>query len=343
LKHKFGNMDIPNQRDSNPKIWKLRSGNLENWPNWKDHDIVSVGWNIGPIRGDVTDTQGITDKHDRLEAAGKEIENRITDKFFEDGEGDPSNAYGTVRTVTATREDRYFAPGDFVVVFGHKIRGEPVIHGVAELEKYVGRKYNINKEPHPYQWEVEYLAKGPVRKCDLPSKFDGGDLNLFLRPTLWEYHDASSEDIIELADHIQELTDNDKGVSLSQSYFEYDEGDMQRYIGDNISQLDEDISHIRPEYWINPSNRADFYCELSDDSVLLIETKQHTATTDHLNQLRRYITEFEKEEDQSAMGLLIAPGFREETISMAQQENIKLRDFIPSAEFPVVGDSTPSH
>lgn len=335
-------MDIPKSRDGSPKIWKLRSGYLENWPDWKEHDIVSVGWNIGPIRGDVTEEQAITDKHDTLEDAGREIEEQITDSFFDkDEDRDPSNAYGTVRTVTATRRDRYFAPGDYVVVFGHKIRGDPVIHGVARLGEYVGRKYDI-KEPHPYQWEVEYLAKGPVRKRDLSPKFDGGELDLFLRPTLWQFHDASAEDVIQLADHIQKLTDAGKRVPLTQSYFDYDESDMQRYIGDNIDKLGEGVSNIRPEYWINQSNRADFYCELGDDGVLLIETKQKTATLGHLEQLLGYIREFEKEEDQAAKGLLIAPGFRDATITTAREETIKLRSFVPSAEFPVVDKATPA-
>ena len=334
-------MDIPKSRDGSPKIWKLRSGYLENWPDWKDHDIVSVGWNIGPIRDDVTDKQAITDNYDTLEDAGKKIEEQITDKFFDrDEDTDPSNAYGTVRTVTATRRDRYFAPGDYVVVFGHKIRGEPVIHGVARLKQYVGRKYDIKKELHPYQWEVEYLAKGPVRKRDLSPKFDGGELDLFLRPTLWEFHDASAEDAIQLADQIQDLTDVGKRVPLTQSYFDYDESDMQRYIGDNIDKLGESISSIRPEYWINQGNRADFYCELEDDGVLLIETKQKTATLSHLEQLLRYIREFKKEEDQTAKGLLIAPGFRDTTTKKAREENIKLRSFVPSVEFPVVNKTT---
>jgi len=329
-------MDIPRSREK-PKIWRLRSGYLENWSDWKKYDIVSVGWDIGPIRGDVTEENAITDNYNELSEAGSEVKERVTEKFFDDAEdNDPSNAYGTVRTVTATRRDRYFAPGDYVVVFGHKIRGQPVIHGVAQLKEYVGSKFDIEKESHPYQWSANYIAKGPIRKHDLSEKFDGGEMDLFLRPTLWEFHDASADDIMELAEEINDLRESGKDISLSQSYFDYKESDMQRYIGDHISKIRDDISHVTAEYWIDETNRADFYCELENSDILLIETKQKHATNDDLNQLLDYIDTYENEEGEKSEGLLIAPGFPEDTINKAQRNNINLQKFSPEAEFKMV-------
>lgn len=330
-------MDIPKSRNGPPKIWRLRSGYLENWPDWAKHDIVSVGWNIGRIRRDVTEERAISDEYETLEEVGDRVEELIKGKFFEeDGESDPSNAYGTVKTVTATRRDRYFSPDDFVIVFGHQIRGQPVIHGVARLKEYVGKKFEIKKESHPYQWKVKYLAKGPIRKHDLSERFDGGPLDLFLQSTLWEFHDATVQDVYKLATEINNLIDQGKQISLSQSYFNYKEIDMQRYIGDNISDLREGISKTVPKYWINGENRADFYCELEDSGVLIIETKQEHATPDNIEQLLGYMQEYKHKEDREVEALLIASGFLKETISLAQINEITLRRFVPFAEFPEV-------
>ncbi|MFD1513449.1 endonuclease NucS domain-containing protein [Halomarina rubra] len=325
-------MDFPAERDDTPKVWRLRSGYLENWPDWKDHDIVSVGWDIGAIRGDVSDEPAISDGCDSLDEVESEVNRLIEERYADDEDDDVSLAYGAVKTVTATRSDRYFAPGDYVIVFGHKIRGQPVIHGVARLKEYVGNKHPISKESHPYQWEVEYLAKGPVRKHDLSEKFDGGSLNLFLRPTLWRFRDAKEEDVKELAREIGDLVGEKKDISLSQSYFDYKEIDMQRYLGDNINLLPYDIQKTTPEFCIDDDNRADFYCELTDGETLIVETKQHHATTDNLDQLNGYIEAHRKETGKDAQGCLIAPGFVQETIDKADNHDILCLRFVPHAE-----------
>lgn len=327
-------MDIPTDKEE-PDCWRLRSGYYECWPSWDQHDIVSIGWDVGSLRA-------ITEQNSSGQVK-EEVDNRLDDEYNfaeEDGNHSRGNASGAIRTVAAVRPDRYFAPGDYVMVFGSQIHGEPIIHGVAKLQEYVGDKYDIEEDDsHAYQWEVEYLAKGPVLKHDLPERFDGGALNLFLRPTLWQFDDATPEDIHELADEISAIIEEGGRAEISPDYFEYDEGGIQRYIHHNYSEMGLGISDIKREQPMGDAGRADFYCETEDDEVLIIETKQNTAHPDAVNQLQNYLQAARAKEERSVAGLLLAPSFREDTVVRAQEAGIELQRFRPSLEFgPVSAD-----
>lgn len=266
--------------------WKLQSGYHDCWPSWKRHDIVSVGWDIG-------DVQKIHERAESTSAAKQVIKERLDDKYGNRddwSEGERNAAAGAIRSVAGIRgnTNRNFTKGDTVVILGKPVRGESVVHGIAEIGEYVYDKYEVTEDDHPYQREATYHAKGPVRIKDLPEEFH----DLQFRGTLQEYKDAGEATIDFLINAINRIVGEQGPVEPREQYFDYDiisESDLQKYIREHYSRVDDRIVDIKREHTFGDDTRVDHICMLEQGEILGIETKLETAAPEAVKQLVSYL------------------------------------------------------
>lgn len=311
---------------SGTNYWRIQSGNKECWPSWDRHDIISVGWDVG-------DVQKIQNRTENTSKTKQEIKDRLDDTFGDReswSKSERDSATGIIRSVAGIREDpnRNLTDGDEVVVLGKQIRGESILHGIAKIGDYVYDKYEVEEDDHPYQREATYRAKGPVRIQDLPREFH----DLQFRGTLSEYKEANQEKVDRLVQAVKSIVSEKGPVEQRQKYFNSDaiaESDLQKYIRDRFSQVDQRIIDIEREHSFEDRSRVDHICTLKHGDILGIETKLETATPGAVAQLVGYLENLDTETgpDSAVYGLLIAEDFRDDTIQKAREEGIELARF----------------
>ncbi|WP_135855242.1 PDDEXK family nuclease [Halorussus salinus] len=324
--------------NTEPDIWVLRSGYYECWPSWSDENVVSVGWPIGCLR----------DLHEEADTTS-ESKSKIKEKLDEKHDMDKharNSAAGTIRTVAGIRgSDRNFQQGDYVIILGKPIRGESVIHGVAELKKYRydGDKTDVKEDAHPYVWDVNFCAKGSVYRSDLEEEFDGSVPKS--RQTLIRKTELGQEFISAIKDAI----DNCDTVDITDEHFTHssiDEADLQRYISEHQNKLDSrlDQNTLSREVSVGDDARIDFRGKTPQDDLFLVEVKAETASTKAVDQLDHYKNKADSNRPDSTqiISMLVAPDFNEAALKKAAQKNFLTRQVHLEARFEDVDRDVPT-
>lgn len=312
-----------------PDVWVLRSGYNECWPSWSDKEVVSVGWPIGCLR----------DLHEEAETTSEsksKIKEKVDEKYdFEKHNRD--SAAGAIRTVAGIRgSDRNFQQGDYVIILGKPIRGESVVHGIAQLNSYEydGVKTVVEEDIHSYVWNVGFCAKGSVYRSDLEAEFEESVPES--RQTLIRKSELGQEFVVRLADAI----DNCETVDITEEHFTHssiDEADLQRYIDEHQDKLDNRLNEepLTREVAVGDDARVDFSGKTTQGDLFLVEVKARTASSKAVDQLARYVNETESEQTDynQIVPMLVAPDFSEAALEKVAENDFLTRQVHLEAQF----------
>ncbi|MGB9966314.1 hypothetical protein [Halobacterium hubeiense] len=295
-------------------FWLIKSGNPDHWPEWDDQEVISVGWDVGDYADEPWD----------------KFRQRIKDKFDTNDTVWAGNATGAIKMVAGTHRssNKQMAAGDIAIIIGtDHVFGHSVIRGVAKLGEYEFREEGLTGTGfHQYQRNIgEWLYNnGPIPKTKLADRFNqGGDDSLHLASTIKrsKFQDRKTLDtLLSQLEKIDPIEEPEYGFELE------DEQTLSWYLEENIDRLNEPhIDEVSREVQLTKKSRVDLFCTRADGHPpLLVELKKGLGTTDHLDQLRRYLNAY----DGHAEGLLIVQQFKNDvTAKVAAQDDVRLKEF----------------
>lgn len=105
------------------------------------------------------------------------------------------------------------------------------------------------------------------------------------------------------------------------------EEDMHARIMNNPSLISEDFVALENEREFS-FGRVDIFGEESGEPVI-VEVKRRSITRDHIYQLYTYLMEYEKEYDETAIGILVSPDCTEYMIDVMDEYDISFVEVQP--------------